>query len=460
MIDTLNKYFFDAPIYTFAAGGVLLLLLQLAACTKQNPAEPAALTPAHGQINKQGLPPQVLQLLHQIEASAHSTQVINTLSRMYGQPQWQHSITGLLPPGTGPAAALTHQAETLVLVPLVASGSQDVPAYLACNVTQNRFVLYSKEVLTHAYFKATQAAERDQLAAKLGVFQRFNSLLGGQRTLVVGQGNRQLTIKDYQLWCDAPPAGTGSTGTQPEANGTTIIKTITCRTWQDEQGGVGITCTITYFFVTTTDGFEGGGFHWTGGGIATPNPPPFELEVFVDNPCIKAVINQMQTNPGFNAIKNNLMAWALNTFGSSKHVNLNIRDYAKLPNDRFADWHSTPNGNMFNGQLRLDSSKLKSTTQEFIAYAILHELYHGYLEVLGIDASVVNDHNLFNSYHHQFKTQLQALFPHLSNTQLNALSWAGQQSTVGWASLSPAERADILATINAFQNGTVGTICP
>ncbi|HMP93719.1 MAG TPA: hypothetical protein PKD90_12645 [Phnomibacter sp.] len=110
--------------------------------------------------------------------------------------------------------------------------------------------------------------------------------------------------------------------------------------------------------------------------------------------------------------------------------------------------------------IKLDVLKLKNTTQEYIAYVILHEMYHGYPNILGISKTLANDHNLFSSYHHQFKTQLQALFPHLTNAQLNALSWAGQQTTVGWTSLSATEKADILATIKTFINGTSGTKCP
>jgi hypothetical protein len=105
----------------------------------------------------------------------------------------------------------------------------------------------------------------------------------------------------------------------------------------------------------------------------------------------------------------------------------------------------------------LDDLKFENASQEFRSLVILHELYHGYLTINGLDVLSSNDHNLFVAYRNRLADQLQIIFPDLTRDDALNLTWAGLASTAAWgSSLSQADRDSIGNKINAFVTGNKG----
>lgn len=175
----------------------------------------------------------------------------------------------------------------------------------------------------------------------------------------------------------------------------------------------------------------------------------------LNNPCVDNVYRKMNMSLG--GLKASLINWVNQTFGQSSILDLRIKDGEKFSDPKkYADWgpHPTEPGQYF---LRLDDLKFENASQEFRSLVILHELYHGYLTINGLDVLSSNDHNLFVAYRNRLADQLQIIFPDLTRDDALNLTWAGLASTAAWgSSLSQADRDSIGNKINAFVTGNKG----
>lgn len=183
-----------------------------------------------------------------------------------------------------------------------------------------------------------------------------------------------------------------------------------------------------------------------------------EITIDINDPCIRDSYDKLDL--ATSGVKYSLLSWANSLFGSTYDFNLTYSDGHNLKLNVFAEWKFTISGSgSYNGFINIDDSKLKNTAKEWQVYAILHELYHGYLATKGFDVLSTNDHNLFSQYRSRMMNQLMLVFPLLSSDDAYCLSWGGLQSTIQWGNLSAAEKGRIQKIINSYINKTTGTPC-
>lgn len=191
--------------------------------------------------------------------------------------------------------------------------------------------------------------------------------------------------------------------------------------------------------VTMGIGCEGGG----GSGS-------FDETILLDleNPCITSVYNIMQGGNG-NA-KSRLLSFVNSYFSDNDVINLRIQDgYHFSDSSIYGRWETNINYPL-SYYINLDT-KLSNTSKEFRALVMLHEMYHGYLYVKGFDVNNNYNHSLFMTLRSHLANEVKLLFPNLSQTDADALSWFGLHETIPYMNKSPGEKYVIDSIIRRYR---------
>lgn len=165
-------------------------------------------------------------------------------------------------------------------------------------------------------------------------------------------------------------------------------------------------------------------------------------------PCLRNVMNKVQ-NAQFNAEIQNI----LQNFNASTTLNFSITERNLSNDDR--------NAETIGNSITLNSTALANASQEFIAKVIYHEVLHVYL-----GGSLNSDHQtMAANYVSPLMNTLTSLFPNLSFTDAQALSWSGLKDTNAWSGFSQIGKNEIfgIATqhknLNNGYNHQYGTSC-
>lgn len=165
-------------------------------------------------------------------------------------------------------------------------------------------------------------------------------------------------------------------------------------------------------------------------------------------PCLKDVMSKMQ-NAKFDAAVQNI----LRKFSVSTTLNFTLKEGNLNNTDRNAETA----GNV----ITLNSAALANASQEFIAKVIYHEVLHVHL-----GGSLNSDHQtMATNYVAPMAQTLTSLFPSLSFTEAQALSWSGLKDTNAWNTFGDAGKDQILGVatqhknLNNNYNHQYGTSC-
>ncbi|MBL7733757.1 MAG: hypothetical protein JNM88_21480 [Chitinophagaceae bacterium] len=229
-----------------------------------------------------------------------------------------------------------------------------------------------------------------------------------------------------------------------------------CIDWYLQTYENGILVSEVYVFSTCGSYVEdgsGGSQVYTGVGIQT-------ITDQLTNPCLKSVLNQATASNMNNQV--NVMLQTV--FGSTEDANITIKEVTNLPADTDASHTAsgTPGNTYFNSVINLNVNILPSTSQEYIAATIYHEIVHSYLTYNGTYGELTQHQAMAESYVDHMASSLMQLFPNMELYTATALAWQGLQGTTAWNNFAAAHPADaaLYNSINtAHRAGSTGTDC-
>jgi hypothetical protein len=113
----------------------------------------------------------------------------------------------------------------------------------------------------------------------------------------------------------------------------------------------------------------------------------------------------------------------------------------------------------FGGKIYLNSLNLAGAAKEFTTVILYHEVLHAYLSKIGSGLTQDQHENIATNYRAMISNALMELFPGLSETNANSLSWEGLQYTGIWA-LKQKNEQDAIALRNyKYRKGKLGDLC-
>lgn len=224
--------------------------------------------------------------------------------------------------------------------------------------------------------------------------------------------------------------------------------------WYSCSGGE---CTYMYTTTETGQDCDGGGDNGNGdggsggygdcgsdpicgvvGGDQPNGPSDDNLNRITNNlstPCLKDVMSKIR-NANFNANVQNIFQ----RFNASPILDFTIQE-RNLNDD---DLNAQTVGNV----ITLNNVALANASQEFIAKVIYHEVLHVYL-----GGGVNSDHQtMASNYVNPLTQTLTSLFPNLSYTDAQALSWSGLKETNSWDAFGQAGKDQIFAIATRHKN--------
>ncbi len=224
------------------------------------------------------------------------------------------------------------------------------------------------------------------------------------------------------------------------------------------------TCTWDPYYTTETIYCESdgnGGYNPPGGGTPPAEPVPLDTITTIQNECIKAsVLNAFSSN-----LKSKMKALMQGTFLENHELILHIAD------SNFGDTTSsgyfgafetyTRNGKKyFGGKIYLNSMTLANASKEFTTTVLYHEVLHAYLYQIGSGLTQNQHENIATNYRSMMSSALTELFPSLSESDANGLSWDGLQYSGIWALKPKSEQDAILLRNYKYRKGKLGNNCP
>lgn len=115
--------------------------------------------------------------------------------------------------------------------------------------------------------------------------------------------------------------------------------------------------------------------------------------------------------------------------------------------------------------IRLNLKVLQGSSREFIASTIMHEIVHGYLDIINKTYTEGLDHNIMaTDYVNSFQSALQSMYG-TDASEANALGWGGLHNTDKWSQMLSGNVENTNNILNINQEhmkgsaGTKGTKC-
>lgn len=109
---------------------------------------------------------------------------------------------------------------------------------------------------------------------------------------------------------------------------------------------------------------------------------------------------------------------------------------------------------ILNYTIGINKDNLSTASIEYFTRTMLHEALHGALLTNGTAWDNIIQHNeIANLYRSSIATELQLLFPYLSQSEVDALSWEGLGGTSAWDALTDTQKTDIVDILDGFKKG-------
>ncbi|WP_142687673.1 hypothetical protein [Chitinophaga polysaccharea] len=225
-----------------------------------------------------------------------------------------------------------------------------------------------------------------------------------------------------------------------------------------------------------------------GPGMPIGGGPPIDVSKYFGNQIKSEVKNPCLTEGINKALAINLKNWLSKAisdiFGDKANFDLIFREKpgsemaGKSGEYDIKDSHFAGLGTKNAGgvaYINLNSDLLPYASKEYIVTTVLHESLHAYMvtKQISFNAAYVNQHELIASkYSGYISAALKEIFPSISSTDQNDLSWTGLQETLQWTSKDLKDRsanadkyypgdqnatAKTLINIYNHQSGTAGT---
>ncbi len=179
------------------------------------------------------------------------------------------------------------------------------------------------------------------------------------------------------------------------------------------------TGTNTNYTGTGPGGGGGGGY---GGNTAT-------IANNVTNQCMHETVDKVLDPNGINRLQYALY----NLFNSSTFLNLNISQSSSISD--YGTTTAITRSGITNINITLNDQILPGSSKEFTAAVVIHEVLHAYMFANGLTANMQHE-AMAVSYINQVSGLLKSLYPNLSDTDAQALSWGGLAGTGSWSLLS------------------------
>lgn len=193
-----------------------------------------------------------------------------------------------------------------------------------------------------------------------------------------------------------------------------------------------------------------------GGGEPVP-----EIINNVDDPCIRQSVNNAINGGCSNKISNFINS----VFANSEQFHIQFNDSPILlnhPDDvAYTTW--TPmNPDESKANITFSNTLLNSSSKEYIAATILHEVVHAWIDYKFPNAGEnIQQHEMMAQpgRFNMMRDALMELCPNLSLSEATDLTWGGLYSTIAFISLPQTEKDRIVQRNVDFQNGNLGTPC-
>lgn len=177
----------------------------------------------------------------------------------------------------------------------------------------------------------------------------------------------------------------------------------------------------------------------------------------INDPCLKKMVQNSLNN----SLKNKVSTTVNSTFGSNYNLDLIFYD-SNLGNIDMGITNASLSGDFCKIEITINTS-LNSSSQEYIAATIFHEAFHSMV----IISQTPNNSNNTNSHEilaepanfQKMVTALKEMFPNLSDTDAQYLTWGGLEGTQAYSQLPQNIKNNISLTNQQYKNGTTGIKC-
>jgi hypothetical protein len=259
--------------------------------------------------------------------------------------------------------------------------------------------------------------------------------------------------------------GTSSGAGSGSGSGNTTTKSVDCTV--SPAGASYSKTSINSLKVQKVNPADGGGFPPPTGNV--PCPPQTVTNHITDDDCLRHKVDEaIAKNITFN-----LGESMISIFNTNTDFNLN---YFDAPGTSFSP--STVDGithtdhessQIISGRsiitsmdvsITLNQSGLQNASQEYVTATIMHEAFHAYLTYTH---TLLNQHlDMARNYFSTMSAQLKAIYPNLSQTDADALTWGGLEvdALSTYSSLSQTEKNNIEITNKNYKSGKSGIPCP
>ncbi len=442
----------------------------------------------------------VKRIIAKAKQQNDSARFVNSLVKKAGLPQWEDAI---LYYGTAATMQRTNgpgqSTDTLVFIPFKKEGSSQVSSFLACAVGPDsvkmrlfRGDLYPSYDPANKLFQITDTVSGDFVSLYCMYLEylqnnRRNTFRINDRNRLFkfqqrpDSGSTFVTMKESRQ----PERNIHNSGNNREIAYFTVTVCITYEVSNYEGQLVGFepgqqpnwvheetTCWTIGWWISNIDGGGGGTGDVTtipidggGGGLAwyddppgcrTPNggenpctgDPRGGWEPIVDEPLPPYVINNL-SKPCLKAVLNNLSGGVSNTFfkqvfnifdnATNLHIIFNEANLDSINAYGVVDT-STIASIGFVVTVDIDTIKLISCSQEWIAYVFIHEIAHAGMFANAIQWDTTSSHHevMISQYLTEMANSLTIAYPGLSTFDAYAMCYAGFYYSIDGISANPA----------------------
>ncbi|WP_142687113.1 hypothetical protein [Chitinophaga polysaccharea] len=198
-----------------------------------------------------------------------------------------------------------------------------------------------------------------------------------------------------------------------------------------------------------------------GGGRNSNSSSPSTIKSELKNSCLTAAYSSVYSND----LKNWISASVKAVFNKDANLNITFRERpatsfesGELGHFNRQDTHFGGDGNQYGDvYIDLNVDVLPKVPKELIVVVILHESLHGYFAQQGekfqdASAPYITQHDkMAAAYRSKLSEALAEIFPNMSSTDRDNLSWEGLQQTIEWT----GERLkNAISNNNKFKNIT------
>lgn len=180
-----------------------------------------------------------------------------------------------------------------------------------------------------------------------------------------------------------------------------------------------------------------------------------QIEVDLNDSCLQRAVDQINVADAMGTAIGGILH---ETFTYWDQHDLFIKQRCLA--DTTIDATTTPGTSLI--VITFNECALTNSSQEYIAVSLFHEILHANFAAMS-RTSGLNDHTIMAStYMNALASTLREIFPQLSQSDAEALSWGGLGSTTAWQNLvqsDPNKAAQIVAVNEKHKKGQLGTKC-